>query len=429
MGGSGKWIKSLVGIKAPAPSSSSAEAAGKGRKWTRLFRSNSSSASRSSGGASPCDTSSASSASALSSVVAAVARAPPADFRVIRQEWAAVRVQAAFRGFLARRALKALRGIVRLQALVRGRLVRRQLAVTLTRMQALLRVQERAMERRARCSADAGDSRSHGAHSDRSGRADHAREAEEQWCDRQGSINDVKSRMQMKHEGAVKRQRAIAYAHSQQRRSAKYSGRPSSPASSLRNHESYVEGWMATKPWESRHMDANLGESHRLRNYDEMKSEGSKFSDASSIKIRRNDDTTRVEAKPPPVPSPSSSDYGCDECFQSTSSLTPESATNTLASEERSDSGHGVGEPSYMSLTKSAKARLDGCSGSRTGKFQIQRQRSGGMPYYRRVALSSLDLESNTGSDISAASRSLNNMSLKGRSMTRSLDKENENWF
>jgi hypothetical protein len=186
---------------------------------------------------------------------------------------------------------------------------------------------------------------------------------------------------------------------------------------------------MATKPWESRHMDANLGESHRLRNYVEMNSEGSKFSDASSIKIRRNDDTTRVEAKPPPVASPSSSDYGCDECFQSTSSLTPESATNTLASEERSDSGHGVGEPSYMSLTKSAKARLDGCSGSRRGKFQIQRQRSGGMPYYRRVALSSLDLESNTGSDISAASRSLNNMSLKGRSMTRSLDKENANWF
>jgi hypothetical protein len=78
----------------------------------------------------------------------------------------------------ARRALKALRGIVRLQALVRGRLVRRQLAVTLTRMQALLRVQERAMERRARCSADAGDSRSQDALSERSGRADHAREAE-----------------------------------------------------------------------------------------------------------------------------------------------------------------------------------------------------------------------------------------------------------
>jgi hypothetical protein len=50
--------------------------------------------------------------------------------------------------------LKALRGIVRLQAIVRGRFVRRQLAVTVKCMNALLRVQERARERRARSSAD-----------------------------------------------------------------------------------------------------------------------------------------------------------------------------------------------------------------------------------------------------------------------------------
>ncbi|CAM0954216.1 unnamed protein product [Alopecurus aequalis] len=423
MGASGKWIKSLVGLKAPSEPA-------KGRKWTRLFRTTSSRSSGGAGSASPCEASSTSSArSAFSSVVAAVARAPPADFRVIRLEWAAVRLQTAFRGLLARRALKALRGIVRLQALVRGRLVRRQLALTLSRMQALLRVQERAMERRARCSADAGDSHSQDARSDRNGGADPAREAEEQWCDRQGSVSELKSRMHMKHEGAVKRQRAIAYAHSQQRRISKYSGRPSSPASSLRNHESYVEGWMATKPWESRHMDSNLGESHRLQYYDEMNSEGSNSSDASFIKIRRNNDTTRVEVKPPSVISASSSDFACDENSPSTSSITPESGTNTLTSEARSDSCHSVGGPSYMSLTKSAKARLDGCGGSRRGQFQIQRQRSGGMPYYRRVALSSLDSESNAASDISATSRRLNSMSLKGRSMARSLDKENANWF
>jgi hypothetical protein len=50
--------------------------------------------------------------------------------------------------------LKALRGIVRLQALVRGRLVRKQLAVTLKCMHALLRVQERAREQRARSTVD-----------------------------------------------------------------------------------------------------------------------------------------------------------------------------------------------------------------------------------------------------------------------------------
>ncbi|KAL5230980.1 hypothetical protein ABZP36_029756 [Zizania latifolia] len=54
---------------------------------------------------------------------------------------AAVRIQTAFRGFLAKKALRALKGLVKLQALVRGYLVRRQAAATLQSMQALIRAQ------------------------------------------------------------------------------------------------------------------------------------------------------------------------------------------------------------------------------------------------------------------------------------------------
>ncbi|KAL5203356.1 hypothetical protein ABZP36_014308 [Zizania latifolia] len=58
-----------------------------------------------------------------------------------RQVEAAVVIQKAFRGYLARRALRALKSLVKLQALVRGYLVRKQAATTLQRLQALMRLQ------------------------------------------------------------------------------------------------------------------------------------------------------------------------------------------------------------------------------------------------------------------------------------------------
>ncbi|CAO2841839.1 unnamed protein product [Amaranthus hypochondriacus] len=68
-------------------------------------------------------------------------------------KWAAVKIQTTFRRYLARKALRALKGLVKIQALVRGYLVRKQATATLHGMQALIRAQATVKSKRAQAQA------------------------------------------------------------------------------------------------------------------------------------------------------------------------------------------------------------------------------------------------------------------------------------
>ncbi|KAK1438568.1 hypothetical protein QVD17_04377 [Tagetes erecta] len=80
------------------------------------------------------------------------AAAPPTSSVSVNHHFAAIIIQTSFRAYLARRALRALKGIVMLQAVIRGQNVRKQATITLRCMQALLRVQSRVHEQRSRLS-------------------------------------------------------------------------------------------------------------------------------------------------------------------------------------------------------------------------------------------------------------------------------------
>eukprot|EP00250_Pteridium_aquilinum_P012617 c20838_g1_i1 orf=303-1364(+) len=127
-----------------------------------------------------------------------------------REEKAAVCIQTAFRGFLAKRALRALKGLVHLQAAISGHDARKQSPASLHCIQAFVRVQARIHRQRAIQSRDALGLPQQEA-TDLTAET-HTTDSEMQWCNTLGTLEEIQAKEQERHVAAIKRERAIAYA-------------------------------------------------------------------------------------------------------------------------------------------------------------------------------------------------------------------------
>ncbi|EOY07765.1 IQ-domain 1 [Theobroma cacao] len=300
------------------------------------------------------------------------------------EEAAAIKIQTAFRGYLAKRALRALRGLFRLKSLMEGPVVKRQAASTLRCMQTLSRVQCQIRTRRIRMTEE-------NQALQRQLLQKHAKDLVnlqmgEEWDDSLQSKEQLEASLLSKHEAAMRRERAMAYSFTHQQ-TWKNSSRSMSPLFMDPNNPSWgwswLERWMAARPWEGRGMtekeqsnDQSSVKSARSNfggeisksyaryqlNLDKQSPKASqKPSQTSSLRSPSTPKQASIPARKLKSASPRSSVVGPDDDTRSMISVQSERnrrhsiAGSSVRDDESLASSPSL--PSYMVPTESARAK------------------------------------------------------------------------
>ncbi|XP_010526533.1 PREDICTED: protein IQ-DOMAIN 14 isoform X2 [Tarenaya hassleriana] len=128
----------------------------------------------------------------------------------------AIKIQSAFRGYMARRSFRALKGLVRLQGVVRGHSVKRQTMNAMKYMQLLVRVQTQIQSRRIQMLENQARRQARNEIDDARLAASISEAGNEDWDDSVLTKEEKEARMQRKIDAIFKRERSMAYAYSHQ---------------------------------------------------------------------------------------------------------------------------------------------------------------------------------------------------------------------
>ncbi|CAN0881332.1 Protein IQ-DOMAIN 2 [Linum grandiflorum] len=300
-----------------------------------------------------------------------------------KEEAAALRIQTIFRGYLARRALRALRGLVRLKLLMEGPTVKRQALHTLRCMQTLARVQTQIHTRRVRMSEE-------NQALQRQLLQKHVRELEslrmkEGWDASLQSKEQIESNLLSKYEATMRRERALAYSFSHQQNGKNTTKAATSMFMTPGNPSwgwSWLERWMSAHPWEARNAtDKELNNDQASVKSGSRSLVGGEISRAyaryqlnsdklSPVDHQTNKPAATVSSTTSKLPSsigrkmksasPRSSVGGPDDDSRSMVSFQSHRRHSIAGSSVRDDEscfGSSPSLPSYMVPTQSAKAK------------------------------------------------------------------------
>ncbi|WJX14176.1 hypothetical protein P8452_04476 [Trifolium repens] len=171
------------------------------------------------------------------------------------EEIAAIKIQTAYRGYLARRTLRGLRGLARLKALVKGQSVQRQAATTLQCMQTLSRLQSQVSARKIRMSEENQSFQRQLQHKREKemGKLQAAQPIGEEWDYSSQSKEQIQAKLLNRQIAAMRREKALAYASTHQQ-TWRNSSKPTDATIMDPNNPhwgwNWLDRWMASRPWE-----------------------------------------------------------------------------------------------------------------------------------------------------------------------------------